>query len=700
MANTLDIQLKLSDDGTVEQIQAKLKDGFQKIEQAASDSAKKANGAWAQLSQTIKDHSQAMEAVGKGFAVLGGSISAFMGVAIHEASISEQSNLKLVQSIKLAGLELQSSSKQVKEFATSMQKLTGTTDETVQDFVARMLPITNDVGKAMDATRLAMDLAAATGRDLSSVEQIMTQVLNGNVEVLRRMVPAMKDYTSQQFADMTATQRTAIAIAELRKQFGGMAQAEGQSAAGQLRILKAVTSDLMEEIGGVLLPGLVRFAQNMKEIVLGVTEWMKAHQILADVLVKTISVLGLFMIAMAPVLLAIPTLATSINVALIPAFRALFTVIMTHPIGALVVAIGGLIAAGVQLAATYINTANDQKKAVQMGKEMLDYHKQEAAALREAIRQNKDHLDTETNSYQTREAMINKYMQLRKTIEFQEKQLHEDAKIRTAERFMTEDQLRDRIVANRQLALEINQNIAESGKQTMTTELAAATAKYAGLRVRLDKWHKEEKALANLQGKDMGAVEKDFSEKSKALAKAEEDAKRKIKQDAQKAALNDLVSNLQELSKHSETAFEFFKATAIAQTIISTYEGATKAYTAMASIPIVGPALGAAAAAVAIAAGLSRVASISAQQRPTMHTGGEVGSVGDVPITAQSGEYVIRREVAQKNLPLLQKINEGASIPQNFQITFNHYGDIRTEADREELYKELGIRIRNVLRGT
>lgn len=53
------------------------------------------------------------------------------------------------------------------------------------------------------------------------------------------------------------------------------------------------------------------------------------------------------------------------------------------------------------------------------------------------------------------------------------------------------------------------------------------------------------------------------------------------------------------------------KAAAIAQTVIQTYQGAQAAFTALAPIPFVGPALGIAAAAAAIAAGIGRVAQIS-----------------------------------------------------------------------------------------
>lgn len=58
------------------------------------------------------------------------------------------------------------------------------------------------------------------------------------------------------------------------------------------------------------------------------------------------------------------------------------------------------------------------------------------------------------------------------------------------------------------------------------------------------------------------------------------------------------------------------KAAAIAQTTIDTYSAATSAYKAMAGIPVVGPALGAIAAAAAVASGLQTVRQITATQEP------------------------------------------------------------------------------------
>ncbi len=64
------------------------------------------------------------------------------------------------------------------------------------------------------------------------------------------------------------------------------------------------------------------------------------------------------------------------------------------------------------------------------------------------------------------------------------------------------------------------------------------------------------------------------------------------------------------MNSHSKKMFNVGKAAAIANAAISTYEGAIGAYKAMAGIPIVGPALGIAAAAAVTAAGISNIASI------------------------------------------------------------------------------------------
>lgn len=95
---------------------------------------------------------------------------------------------------------------------------------------------------------------------------------------------------------------------------------------------------------------------------------------------------------------------------------------------------------------------------------------------------------------------------------------------------------------------------------------------------------------------------------------------------ARKSAMDGMFSNLISLmSSRSKTMFNIGKAAAITQTVLSTYEGAQKAYASLAGIPIVGPALGIAAAGAAIAAGAARVSAIRSQ---SFGGGGSVSNVG------------------------------------------------------------------------
>lgn len=91
---------------------------------------------------------------------------------------------------------------------------------------------------------------------------------------------------------------------------------------------------------------------------------------------------------------------------------------------------------------------------------------------------------------------------------------------------------------------------------------------------------------------------------------------------------NDLQAFASVFADENSAMFKIAKAAAIAQTIIQTYQGAQAAFTSLASIPVVGPALGTAAAVAAVAGGLARVAQIRAQGSPA-------GRLYGGPVSAQ-----------------------------------------------------------------
>ena len=122
----------------------------------------------------------------------------------------------------------------------------------------------------------------------------------------------------------------------------------------------------------------------------------------------------------------------------------------------------------------------------------------------------------------------------------------------------------------------------------------------------------------------------------------------------QRKQINDQIVKNEELlqikrDKIAEKAFKLQKTLSIANTLISTYEMAVSAYSALAKIPIVGPALGATAATAATLFGLKQVDAISRQQFVPSAVGGrgDSGAASAIPIQAPDFNVVGQSQTSQ-----------------------------------------------------
>lgn len=133
-------------------------------------------------------------------------------------------------------------------------------------------------------------------------------------------------------------------------------------------------------------------------------------------------------------------------------------------------------------------------------------------------------------------------------------------------------------------------------------------------------------------------------------------------------AASDALTNLSSLQRsENKKQAAIGKAAAIAQTVINTYSSAQSAYSAMAGIPYVGPFLGIAAAAAAVAAGMANVQAIRSQN-VGFRTGGSMvigGSGGpdsqNVSFRGTPGERVTVHTPAQARA--LERLGEDAERP-------------------------------------
>ncbi len=165
-----------------------------------------------------------------------------------------------------------------------------------------------------------------------------------------------------------------------------------------------------------------------------------------------------------------------------------------------------------------------------------------------------------------------------------------------------------------------------------------------------------------------------------------------MQQEQQLSTASTFFGNLSQLQKSENGKLAAIgKAAAISQAIINTYQSATAAFSAMAGIPYVGPALGAAAAAAAVAAGMANVAQIRSQPVGFM-TGGsfKVGGSGGadsqmVAFRATPGEQVAISTPTQvrKGDPTQQHLQESSrEVTINQTNNFHQPSDNRTENQR------------------
>lgn len=120
---------------------------------------------------------------------------------------------------------------------------------------------------------------------------------------------------------------------------------------------------------------------------------------------------------------------------------------------------------------------------------------------------------------------------------------------------------------------------------------------------------------------------------------------------------DDLSSFATQFGVENKAMLGVIKAASIAQTIIQTYQSAQAAYSSMVGIPYVGPALGVAAAAAAVAGGMARVAAIRSQ---SFAQGGYTGPGGKYEPAGivHAGEYVVTAEATKRlGLDYLNSLN-------------------------------------------
>lgn len=140
----------------------------------------------------------------------------------------------------------------VEEQITKLSLANGVADDKLRPAYQRLATATGDLSKASGALTLALDISAATGKDVEAVSNALGKAYEGNTTALARLGIGLSTAEIKTLGlDGTMNQ--------LAKTFGGAATVQANTLEGQIARLKVGFDEAKESVGAALLPMIQKF---------------------------------------------------------------------------------------------------------------------------------------------------------------------------------------------------------------------------------------------------------------------------------------------------------------------------------------------------------------------------------------------------------------------------------------------------------
>jgi hypothetical protein len=240
---------------SIELEEGSVKQSFSNIEKQAKASSKNIESSFGGVTSLLTKN---LAAVGAGLAAIG---TAYVGTIFSKASIEaaieqEQAITRLNQSLASAGRFTQETSREFQEFAKQLGATTAMDAEVIDGLLALSNNFARTNEEAKKLTQSAIELSAATGKDLNSSIEMLGKTLSGEAGRLGSSVPAIKNLSAEAL-------KAGEAIDIVLSRFSGSAAAQANTFQGSINTLKNAFEDVLEEVGKFVTqsPALIKLFQ-------------------------------------------------------------------------------------------------------------------------------------------------------------------------------------------------------------------------------------------------------------------------------------------------------------------------------------------------------------------------------------------------------------------------------------------------------
>jgi len=162
--------------------------------------------------------------------------------------------------------------KAVEEQILKTSLATGVADDKLRPALQRLSVATKDVTKSQDLLKLALDISAATSKDVEAVSSALAKAYEGNAGALTRLGVGIS-------AAEAKTLGFEGTVKQLSETFGGAAATQANTFEGRIARLKVAFDEAKESVGAALLPIIEKLLKFITETAIPAFEKFKQNAI-------------------------------------------------------------------------------------------------------------------------------------------------------------------------------------------------------------------------------------------------------------------------------------------------------------------------------------------------------------------------------------------------------------------------------------
>jgi hypothetical protein len=208
--------------------------------------------------QGFKDAEKATNSLSKQFKILGRTVASSLSVAaitaFGKASVrafiqDEAAASRLSKTVANLGLGFEDA--RIRQFISDLETASGVSDDSLRPAFQALITTTGSVAKSQALLGTALDVSAGSGESLTTVAQDLANAYVGNTRGLKKynLGLSQAELSSMGFEEISK---------RLNEQFSGQNQANLDTYAGKMSLLKIAFDNMQETIGGGLLDAFQR----------------------------------------------------------------------------------------------------------------------------------------------------------------------------------------------------------------------------------------------------------------------------------------------------------------------------------------------------------------------------------------------------------------------------------------------------------